>query len=70
MNCIFVNSKLHNMIIGSTKTRVTVGNQVFEIPAEKTAELFQILSKWQSIAVTEANPSPPLHYQGRSLING
>lgn len=56
------------MIIGSTKTRVMVGNQVFEIPADKTAELFQILSRWQSIAVTEANPNP--QYQGRSLING
>jgi len=58
------------MVIGGTKTRVTVGNQVFEIPSEKTTELFQILSRWQSIAVTEANPSPNLQYQGRSLING
>lgn len=59
-----------NNLISGTKTRVMVGNQVFEIPADKTTELFQILSRWQSIAVTEANPRLTPQYQGRSLING
>jgi len=58
------------MLITGAKTRVSVGNQIFEIPTEKTTELMRLLSRWQSIQVQENNPSPPLQYQGRSLING
>lgn len=60
-----------NNIVAGPKTRVSVGNQIFEIPAEKTTELFRILSQWQSIAVKENTPmSPELRYNGQTLIHG
>ena len=57
--------------IGSSRIKVSVGAQIFEIPSEKYPELLNILSSWQSIAVSEQkSPSPVLAYQGRTLING
>jgi hypothetical protein len=62
---------MYNTMVAGPKTRVTVGNQIFEIPAEKVAELFHILNGWQSIAVNEQTPaSPMLAYKGQSLIHG
>jgi len=58
-------------IIASNYVKVTVGNQVFEIPSDKVQEVFSLLSRLQSISIhSENNPSPVLSYQGKSLICG
>ena len=54
----------------SNRIRVSVGNMVFDIPSNKMNELINILSKWQSIQISEANPSPFITYKGQSLVNG
>ena len=58
-------------IIASNYTKVSVGNQVFEIPSDRVQEVFQLLSRLQSVSIhSENNPSPVLSYQGKSLICG
>lgn len=57
-------------LIANNYIKVTVGNQIFEIPADKMQEVFQFLSRLQSISIHKENPSPPLNYQGKSLICG
>ena len=61
----------------SNRVRITVGHQVFEIPSERVGEVIGLLSRLQSIQVSEASPRPypPVYnqnnpYQGISLING
>ena len=56
--------------IANNYTKVSVGNQVFEIPADKVQEVFNLLSRLQSISIHSENPSPVLAYQGKSLICG
>lgn len=53
----------------SNRINVTVGQQVFAIPVDKVQEVILLLSRLQSIQIQE-NPSPPLQYQGRTLLNG
>lgn len=59
------------MILGSTKTQVTVGSQVFFVPSEKLQEVYSLLSRLQSLAVNENNVNGvPPRYEGRSVIHG
>ena len=57
-------------IIANNYIKVSVGNQVFEIPADIVLEVFQLLSRLQSISIHSENPSPTLQYKGKSLICG
>jgi hypothetical protein len=59
------------MILGSAKTQVTVGGQVFHVPTERLQEVYSLLSRLQSIAVSEntVNGVPP-QYTGLNLIRG
>ena len=56
--------------ISSNRVRVTVGGQVFEIPAVKLSELQSLLAQWQSIAVTENSPQKSNNWAGKTLLNG
>ncbi len=53
----------------SGRVNVTVGHQMFSIPAEKIPQVLNLLMTLQSIQVAE-NPSPALQYQGKTLFNG
>ena len=55
--------------ISANRINVTVGNQVFSIPADKIQNVINFLAGLQSIQVSE-NPSPLIQYQGKTLING
>lgn len=61
----------NNKNIISNRIRISVGNQVFEIPSEKVGELMMLLSKWQALGVSENvnNPNDP-KWLGRNLIFG
>lgn len=61
---------MHNSLI-STKTRVTVGNMVFEIPSEKVSEIVSLLSRLQAIKETSNyNNGQNCNWNGQSLICG
>lgn len=56
-------------VISSNRINVTVGVQVFSIPAQSVNEVVLLLSRLQSIQLTE-NPSPLLEFRGKRLIEG
>jgi len=61
------------MIIAGARTRVVVNNQVFEVPSEKINDLIGFISRLNSVAINEHErwgESPPLQYNGISLIQG
>lgn len=55
-------------IVSSNRVRVLVGQQEFSIPMEKVNDVVRLLSQLQGIQIE--NPSPPLSYQGKTLLNG
>jgi hypothetical protein len=59
------------MVLGSAKTQVVVGSQVFYVPSDKIQEVYSLLSRLQSLAVNEntVNGVPP-QYNGLSIIRG
>ena len=55
------------------RTRITVQGQIFDIPTEKVGELLGLLSKWQSISVSESgqqNGQTNNGWDGQNLIFG
>jgi len=56
--------------ITSSRIRVIVGNEVFEIPSDKLNQLKTTLAQWQSIKVSENTNSPIINYNGIQLIHG
>lgn len=55
----------------SNRIKVTVGGQVFEIPAEKAQSLLAMLGQWQSIATenTQTQSNNP-NWKGKTLLFG
>jgi hypothetical protein len=59
------------MVLGSAKTQVVVGSQVFYVPSDKIQEVYSLLSRLQSLAVNENNINGiPPKYEGLNLIRG
>ncbi len=59
------------MILGSAKTQVIVGSQVFHVPTERLQEVYTLLSRLQSIAVSEnSHAGVPPQFNGLNLIRG
>lgn len=52
----------------SGKIAVSVGGQVFHIPADKYGELLRILSNWNAIG--EAGSNISTQYPGKQLLQG
>jgi hypothetical protein len=55
-------------LITSNRINVTIGYNTFSIPTDKVNDVIALLSRLQSIQVSEARPSPPLCYNGVTLI--
>lgn len=58
-------------LIAANRIRVSVGHQIFEIPAERVSEVINLLSRLQSIQVSEGSPqNTNSHFSGQTLIYG
>jgi len=64
------NEQYNNGLV-STRTRVSVGNMVFDIPTEKVSTLVETLNRLQSIQVSEdtMHASPLIKYNGVTLVH-
>tara|TARA_R110000868_G_scaffold411029_1_gene701404 strand:+ start:283 stop:474 length:192 start_codon:yes stop_codon:yes gene_type:complete len=61
----------NRQVISSSRIRVVVGNNVFEISQEKAQQLISMLQSWQSIAIPEhQNINPYGGYNGQTLVCG
>jgi hypothetical protein len=58
--------------IPSNNVRVTIGYQVFEIPAERIHEVTSLLTRLQSIKIEQNKPNYGIggQYNGQSLVCG
>jgi hypothetical protein len=55
-------------LINDQKVAVTINGQTFYVPASEASKMTKRLASKQAIAVE--NPSPPLEWQGKSLLLG
>jgi len=62
------NKNKNHTLLEQTRTSVSVNGMIFSIPADKTSELINYLQRLQSIRITENTPSPPLQWNGQTLI--
>lgn len=60
-----------NHLISSARIRVTIGNQVFDLPQEQAQQLMNLVRQWQSVAIPENNfHHSNVPYNGTSLVLG
>lgn len=63
------NNAFANNAFANTRTNVSVSGLNFSIPSDRVNEVLNLLTRLQSIQLTENNPTPPLQWQGKTLIN-
>lgn len=55
--------------LSDTKTQIVIGGQTYFVTAAEAAEIRARLNP-NTIAVDNYNTSPPLSWQGKTLLNG